>query len=217
MINKLTATCIAAAVGMSATAATAAPTFTFDSNAHSPSSAGFTVINSFTSLTGYTAISGNVQIKTPPADSDGAPPPTSVPSGTSYLSVLGGGSVTYTFAAPVGGVQFDWGSVDTYNTVTLLSAAGNFVIVPGTTPNILFPTTNGDQGFSGSGLFTALGNGVTFTGITFASSSNSLEVDNLATSAVPEPASWAMMLAGFGMLGMGLRRRGKQSVRVTYA
>jgi hypothetical protein len=25
--------------------------------------------------------------------------------------------------------------------------------------------------------------------------------------AVPEPATWAMMLAGFGMLGMRLRRR----------
>ena len=33
--------------------------------------------------------------------------------------------------------------------------------------------------------------------------------------AVPEPASWAMMIAGFGLVGGALRRR--QSVAVTYA
>jgi hypothetical protein len=36
-------------------------------------------------------------------------------------------------------------------------------------------------------------------------------------AAVPEPATWGMMLAGFGMVGFGLRRRAKPSVRVTYA
>ena len=36
-----------------------------------------------------------------------------------------------------------------------------------------------------------------------------------AVPAVPEPASWAMMIAGFGLAGLGLRRR--TSLRVTYA
>ena len=35
--------------------------------------------------------------------------------------------------------------------------------------------------------------------------------------AVPEPATWAMMLMGFGMVGFGLRNRRKPTVRVTYA
>ena len=35
-------------------------------------------------------------------------------------------------------------------------------------------------------------------------------------SAVPEPATWAMMLLGFGMVGFGLRRRSKQAVRVSF-
>ena len=34
---------------------------------------------------------------------------------------------------------------------------------------------------------------------------------------VPEPATWAMMLAGFGALGFALRRRSKTSTRVRYA
>lgn len=33
--------------------------------------------------------------------------------------------------------------------------------------------------------------------------------------AVPEPATWAMMLAGFGAVGLGMRRR-KPSVKVSY-
>lgn len=32
------------------------------------------------------------------------------------------------------------------------------------------------------------------------------------TSAVPEPASWAMMLGGFGLIGGALRRRGMARV-----
>ena len=30
----------------------------------------------------------------------------------------------------------------------------------------------------------------------------------IAASAVPEPATWTMMLAGFGLVGFGMRRRG---------
>ncbi|MDB5582883.1 MAG: hypothetical protein JWR80_8059, partial [Bradyrhizobium sp.] len=40
---------------------------------------------------------------------------------------------------------------------------------------------------------------------------------NFATVALPEPATWAMMLMGFGMVGFGLRSRRKQQVGVAYA
>jgi len=42
-------------------------------------------------------------------------------------------------------------------------------------------------------------------------------VPTSVTASVPEPATWAMMLAGFAMVGFGLRSRRKQTVRVTYA
>jgi hypothetical protein len=35
--------------------------------------------------------------------------------------------------------------------------------------------------------------------------------------AVPEPATWAMMLLGFGALGGMLRRRERQSARIRFA
>lgn len=38
-----------------------------------------------------------------------------------------------------------------------------------------------------------------------------------ATSAVPETSTWLMMLAGFGMIGAGVRSRGKVRTSVTYA
>ena len=37
------------------------------------------------------------------------------------------------------------------------------------------------------------------------------------SAAVPEPATWAMMLAGFGLIGSGMRRRNAVMARVTYA
>lgn len=41
-------------------------------------------------------------------------------------------------------------------------------------------------------------------------------VDNITLTAVPEPASWAMLIAGFGLIGMALRRRTVRTA-VTYA
>lgn len=40
---------------------------------------------------------------------------------------------------------------------------------------------------------------------------------SLSITAVPEPASWAMLLAGFGALGMRIRRRRDITVRVRFS
>lgn len=66
-------------------------------------------------------------------------------------------------------------------------------------------TFNGDvSGLSGSGYFQIANNsaygGLTATHLTVSSGS------------VPEPASWAMMVGGFGMLGGAMRRRQRTSV-----
>ena len=39
---------------------------------------------------------------------------------------------------------------------------------------------------------------------------------NVADAAVPEPASWAMMVAGFGAVGLALRRRQRAATRFAY-
>jgi len=195
---------VAATALMVSTTASAAVMFSFDPGAASPDG-GYTLINTFDDATGITG--SNFQIKTPPSDSDGATPANSIPAGTSYLSVLAGGLANISFGSAFSAFQFDWGSIDSYNTLTIHSSVGDVVVIPGGN----FPNAaNGNQFAPGTnGLFSVVATaGETFTGITLASSSNSFEIDNLAvTGGVPEPASWALMIMGFGSAGALLRRR----------
>ncbi|HEY9234910.1 MAG TPA: PEPxxWA-CTERM sorting domain-containing protein [Phenylobacterium sp.] len=133
-------------------------------------------------------------------DGDGAQNPFSIPGGN-YLDVLAGGSATITFDSLMRSISFNWGSVDSYNTLTIHWSGGDEVVIgnPG----------GGDQSNpSNNGVFFAtVGAGESITGLTFASSQNSFEIDDISGSAVPEPATWAMMIAGFGLAGTALRRR----------
>ena len=196
---------IAAPLLLSAAPAGAAVMWSFAPGLAS-ASAGFTVINTFDTTAGITG--SGFQIKTPPSDKFGAPPANSIPSGTPYLSVLGGGSATIGFSEPVHAFQFDWGSIDRFNTLTVDWTSGEQTIVPGAN---FINAANGNQTSAGTnGLFTIWGTaGETFQGFTLASGSNSFEIDNLAIGggAVPEPAAWAMMIMGFGGVGAMMRRR----------
>lgn len=71
--------------------------------------------------------------------------------------------------------------------------------------------------------FFAEGNEV-ITGLRFVATGVAFEIDDVAGqlasdgsgSTVPEPATWALMLAGFGMVGAAARRRGSSTAtRVT--
>ncbi len=51
--------------------------------------------------------------------------------------------------------------------------------------------------------------GTDFVGsVVFTSTKNAFEIDDIATSsAVPEPAIWATLITGFGLVGAAARRR----------
>ena len=111
-------------------------------------------------------------------------------------------------------ISFYWGSIDTYNFVDVLGAGGAtiFSIAGG-----LLPPSDGNQGAAPTNRrvnFVA-GPGEIITGLRLTSTRVAFEFDSFAAAdainpgggAVPEPASWAMLLAGFGVVGVASRRR----------
>jgi hypothetical protein len=102
-----------------------------------------------------------------------------------------------------------WGSIDTYNTITFLDSAMNTVFTLGGA-GVPLANPNGDQGNQASNKrvnfdFGWAGADVRYVVLT--SSQFAFESDDWAFAVVPEPATWAMLIAGFGMVGFAMRRR----------
>lgn len=197
-MNKFFLTAAAAVVAASAQA----EVVVFTPGATVPTDGSYTVVNTFDSAAGLTG--SNFQILNTSVGGVGAQP---TQGDGSYLAVLGGGSATYAFAQPVSAFQFVIGSVDTYNTITYTSSLGGTrtltgsQIVAAADGNQVLDRTNGTVTIRGAA-------GETFSNVTFGSTGNSLEVDTLAVSAaVPEPATWGMLILGFGVAGGAMRRR----------
>jgi hypothetical protein len=104
-------------------------------------------------------------------------------------------SGTISFAAPVTSFTFLWGSPDSYNRVT-----DGTVTVTGST----FSSGTGNNAETTLyTFFDALG----FSSLTFSTTGIAFE---LAVASVPEPETYAMMLAGLGAVGfLALRRKRK--------
>jgi len=105
------------------------------------------------------------------------------------------------------------GTIDTYNSISLLGNGGT-VLYTLTGAQILSTlasqsddSTNGDNNNSSYVEFVDT-TGANITGIQLSTTQAALESDNLSVAGgVPEPATWAMMLIGFGLVGLQLRRR----------
>lgn len=123
---------------------------------------------------------------------------------THYLTIPANKSATLFSTAGLLNFSFYMGSADTYNRVRFIG-------------------TNYDETLSG-GAFTGgyvgqswnWGRRINFdfggarvSQVILSSTGNSFELDNLAgsTGAVPEPATWAMMIMGFGAVGAMHRQR----------
>lgn len=81
------------------------------------------------------------------------------------------------------------------------------------TASAVNPFVNGSISYVGDGT------GDVRLQITGESSSNRFggAIDNVMLSAVPEPASWAMMILGIGAVGFAMRRRQKGAARWSFA
>lgn len=124
---------------------------------------------------------------------------------THYLTIPGNATATLFSVQGLKSFSFYMGSADTYNSVRFIGAGG------------FDQTLNGGQmteGYTGQSWdWGARVNfdfgGATINQVVLMSSGNSFELDNLAGTlgAVPEPATWSMMILGFGTVGAMLRRR----------
>ncbi|AMU96174.1 hypothetical protein AOA14_16340 [Sphingopyxis terrae subsp. terrae NBRC 15098] len=111
--------------------------------------------------------------------------------------------------ADIFNVSFLWGSVDAYNLVEFLDMDGN--VIASFTGSDIFNPANGNQtdpNLNPVVRFDITGNDVSnLKSLRLSSTGNAFETDNFTINAVPEPATWALMLLGFGAIGFGMRRR----------
>lgn len=112
-----------------------------------------------------------------------------------------------TFSTGIDYISFLWGSPDLYNSLTVVTTAGNMVF---DVTSLGFSVTNGDQSFSQYVQFVADA-GVDITGLIFTNANpptDAFEVANFTVTApVPEPETYALMLAGLAAVGFISRRR----------
>jgi len=132
-----------------------------------------------------------------------------IPKGTvtDFLAagVLAGQTATLTFTSPVSYLGFLWGSPDLYNLLTIISTDISQVF---TVASLGFSVTDGNQAFSQYVQF-ASAPGSKITGVVFSNkpAQDAFEVANFSVNTIPEASTYALMLAGLGIVGFVARRR----------
>ncbi|WP_017668364.1 PEPxxWA-CTERM sorting domain-containing protein [Sandarakinorhabdus sp. AAP62] len=139
-----------------------------------------------------------------------------------YVSSANADPVATLHTPALSAISFYWGSMDSHNFLWVLGANHQPI-------HFIHTSTLGTAAdFAGGGsarnrrLLIDAGPGETIHGLQFEARGRSFEFDDFAAtlapgldpdvSGVPEPASWAMLIAGFGLVGAVSRRR-----RVTLA
>lgn len=125
---------------------------------------------------------------------------------TNFVAMGPSTPLTVSFATGTTYFSFLWGSTDTHNTLEVTTNLGTTSYIPGQGG---MPTQN--PSWSNAIYFNwHAGVGETVTSLRLTATGQAFEVDNFsvqAVSAIPEPATSAMLLAGLAVLGSMARRR----------
>jgi hypothetical protein len=121
---------------------------------------------------------------------------------THYLTIPGQATAELFSVAALKSFSLYMGSPDTYNSIRFVGANYDYTVSGGQL----------SEGYVGQSWDWGQRVNFDFGGhevnhIILTSGSNSFEVDNFAVAPVPEPATWALMIMGFGTAGAMLRRR----------
>lgn len=172
-----------------------------------------------------TTTGGDFEVGTPPgslyAQPYGTDAGTGLYGGDGYYYSVGPststpGLIDLTGMGSITSLSFIWGSVDSYNTLEILGPAQNLLYT--IVGNDIFNPANGDRTNPNTNPLVTFNFGVpanilgNVSYLRLSSSVNAFEIDDLAINPVPEPATWALMLLGFGGIGLAMRRRRKPAL-----
>ena len=154
----------------------------------------------------YSLVSGTTSKFAAPAG-DGSQyavvPTSGMPRGSATLDLTG-------FVRPILSFSFYWGSIDTYNSIELLSGSTSFAAFSGTS---IWPA-NGDQhaAVTNRRVNFVIDRGQALTGVRFNSGGVAFEIDDFAVAAVPDTSVWVTLLMGFSIIGYAARHGQKRHV-----
>ncbi len=130
------------------------------------------------------------------------------PDPSNYLFAAGGGSATVLWSSPLTSFDIYWGSIDSWNTLTLSN--GDFVSGTDVLNALSIPPQYP--------AWVQISDSTPFTGFTASASQPAFEFDLPGTippvQVVPEPSTWAMMALGFAGLAFTAFRRAKARVAI---
>lgn len=208
--TKLALGAAVAALALSAGAANAAVNFVgYQGGPHPQLPVGQAVVVDFDNapVGGYTWSGTGTIESPPPVDGEYAVPNG---DGSDFAVVKPGQTGTLTHATGMRALSVYIGSLDTYNAIEFFAggiSVGKFGLFGTSLEQFGAQATQSHTGAEANGrFFFEADAGTYFDEVQFTSANKSIEFDTI-TAAVPEPGTWALMIAGFGLLGSALRRR----------